>query len=160
MGLTGLNCSSWLLVWPALQWFTLKDVKSGKVHLILEWVPTVARPLRLDQVGLSLRPSPLPHPPHTHTSLLTHCYTKMLASLRRTVSPLQATQLQSLQSYKNKAVPAAALLFIHLERAHSLPVGPPLLLTFCASSQRVTWQSCFILNSWRRVGRNQKQELN
>lgn len=37
--------------------------------------------------------------------------------------PLQATQLQSLQSYKNKAVPAAALLFVHLERAHSLPVG-------------------------------------
>lgn len=64
------------------QWFSLKDIKSGKVHLILEWLPTVARSLRLDQ----------------------------------------ATQLQSLQSYKNKAVPAAALLFVHLERAHSLPL--------------------------------------
>lgn len=48
---------------------------------------------------------------------------------------LQATQLQSLQSYKNKAVPAAALLFVHLERAHSLPVGPPQLFPNCATSQ-------------------------
>lgn len=48
---------------------------------------------------------------------------------------LQATQLQSLQSYKNKAVPAAALLFVHLERAHSLPVGPPQLFPSYATSQ-------------------------
>lgn len=34
-----------------LQWYTLKDVKSGKVHLILEWVPTVSHSVRLDQVG-------------------------------------------------------------------------------------------------------------
>uniref|UniRef100_A0AAY4ESR5 Extended synaptotagmin-like protein 1b n=1 Tax=Denticeps clupeoides TaxID=299321 RepID=A0AAY4ESR5_9TELE len=35
----------------------------------------------------------------------------------------KALQLQSLQSYQNKAVPAAALLFVLLERAHSLPVS-------------------------------------
>uniref|UniRef100_G3N696 Extended synaptotagmin-like protein 1b n=1 Tax=Gasterosteus aculeatus aculeatus TaxID=481459 RepID=G3N696_GASAC len=64
------------------QWYTLNDVKSGRVHLILEWVPTVSHSVRLDQV----------------------------------------LQLQSLQSYQNKAVPAAALLFVHLERAHSLPL--------------------------------------
>ncbi|KAM3620909.1 uncharacterized protein V6R79_003616 [Siganus canaliculatus] len=64
------------------QWFTLKDVKSGRVHLILEWVPTVSHSLTLDQV----------------------------------------LQLQSLQSFQNKAVPAAALLFVHVERAHSLPL--------------------------------------
>lgn len=64
------------------QWYTLNDVKSGKVHLILEWVPTVSHSLTLDQV----------------------------------------MQLQSLQCYKNKAVPAAALLFVHLEGAHSLPL--------------------------------------
>uniref|UniRef100_A0AAQ5ZC50 Extended synaptotagmin-like protein 1b n=1 Tax=Amphiprion ocellaris TaxID=80972 RepID=A0AAQ5ZC50_AMPOC len=34
----------------------------------------------------------------------------------------QVLQLQSLQSYQNKAVPSAALLFVHLERAHSLPL--------------------------------------
>lgn len=34
-----------------LQWYTLNDVKSGKVHLILEWVPTVSHSLTLDQVG-------------------------------------------------------------------------------------------------------------
>ncbi|XP_041808275.1 extended synaptotagmin-1 [Chelmon rostratus] len=64
------------------QWFTLNDVKSGRVHLILEWVPTVSHSAKLDQV----------------------------------------LQLQSLQAYQNKAVPAAALLFVHVERAHSLPL--------------------------------------
>ncbi|KAM4740364.1 uncharacterized protein esyt1b [Anableps anableps] len=63
------------------QWFTLKDVKSGRVHLILEWVPTVSNPARLEQV----------------------------------------LQLQTLQSYQNKSVPSAALLFVYLEAAHSLP---------------------------------------
>ncbi|XP_031177387.1 extended synaptotagmin-1 isoform X1 [Sander lucioperca] len=64
------------------QWYTLNDVKSGRVHLILEWVPTVSQSVRLDQV----------------------------------------LQLQSLQSYQNKAVPSAALLFVYIERAHSLPL--------------------------------------
>ncbi|XP_070814793.1 extended synaptotagmin-1 [Chaetodon trifascialis] len=64
------------------QWYTLNDVKSGRVHLILEWVPTVSHSATLDQV----------------------------------------LQLQSLQAYQNKAVPAAALLFVHMERAHSLPL--------------------------------------
>lgn len=62
------------------QWYTLKDVKSGQVHLILEWVPAVSNTARLEQV----------------------------------------LQLQSLQAFKNKAVPAAALLFVHIDRAHSL----------------------------------------
>ncbi|CAB1315108.1 unnamed protein product, partial [Coregonus sp. 'balchen'] len=64
------------------QWYTLNDVKSGRLHLVLEWVPTVSQPDRLDQV----------------------------------------LQLQSLQSYQNKAVPSAALLFIYMDRAHSLPL--------------------------------------
>uniref|UniRef100_A0A8C7ITK0 Extended synaptotagmin-like protein 1b n=1 Tax=Oncorhynchus kisutch TaxID=8019 RepID=A0A8C7ITK0_ONCKI len=64
------------------QWYTLNDVKSGRVHLVLEWVPTVSQPDRLDQV----------------------------------------LQLQSLQSYQNKAVPSAALLFVYMDRAHSLPL--------------------------------------
>ncbi|KAM9759327.1 uncharacterized protein esyt1b [Menidia menidia] len=64
------------------QWFTLKDVKSGRVHVILEWVPTVSNAARVDQI----------------------------------------LQLQSLQSYQNKAVPSAALLFVFIEAAHSLPL--------------------------------------
>lgn len=36
---------------------------------------------------------------------------------------LQVMELQSLQSYKNKAVPSAALLFVYLERANALPVS-------------------------------------
>lgn len=63
------------------------------------------------------------------------CRENSLAKVHAAVSPLQVTQLQSLQSYKNKAVPAASLLFVHLERAHSLPVGPPQLFTRCAASQ-------------------------
>ncbi|XP_061904308.1 extended synaptotagmin-1 [Entelurus aequoreus] len=64
------------------QWYTLNDVKSGRVHLILEWVPTVSHSIQLDQV----------------------------------------LQLQSLQAFKNKAFPSAALLFVHVERARSLPL--------------------------------------
>ena len=33
------------------QWYTLKDVKSGRVHLVLEWVPTVSTAARLHQVS-------------------------------------------------------------------------------------------------------------
>ncbi|XP_056606142.1 extended synaptotagmin-1 isoform X1 [Triplophysa dalaica] len=31
------------------QWFTLSDVKHGRVHLILEWLPTVTQPERLQK---------------------------------------------------------------------------------------------------------------
>lgn len=34
------------------QWYTLSDVKSGRVHLVLEWVPTSSEPDRLDQVSV------------------------------------------------------------------------------------------------------------
>lgn len=40
------------------QWYTLNDVKSGQVHLILEWVPTVSKTVRLDQVSPYLHLSP------------------------------------------------------------------------------------------------------
>lgn len=39
-------------------------------------------------------------------------------------SLLQVMHLLSLQSYQNKAVPCAALLFVYVDRAHSLPVSP------------------------------------
>ncbi|KAJ8358689.1 hypothetical protein SKAU_G00152140 [Synaphobranchus kaupii] len=64
------------------QWFALNDVKSGRVHLVLEWLPKVSNPDRLDQV----------------------------------------LQFQSQQSYLNKAVPSAAVLFVHMDRAHGLPL--------------------------------------
>uniref|UniRef100_A0A8C2X5Y5 Extended synaptotagmin 1 n=1 Tax=Cyclopterus lumpus TaxID=8103 RepID=A0A8C2X5Y5_CYCLU len=63
------------------QWYTLNDVKSGRVRLILEWVPAVSHNDPLDQV----------------------------------------MHVQSLQSFQNKAVPSAALLFVYVDRAHSLP---------------------------------------
>ncbi|CAG06731.1 unnamed protein product, partial [Tetraodon nigroviridis] len=77
------------------QWYTLNDVKSGKVHLILEWVPAVSHPARLDQV----------------------------------------LQLQALQSFQNKAAPAAALLFVYVDRAHSLPL--------CDRSTSPQWNESF-----------------
>lgn len=49
------------------------------------------------------------------SSLLTHCTVS--------VPLLQVMQLQSVQSYQNKAVPSAALLFVYLERANALPVS-------------------------------------
>ncbi|XP_026121767.1 uncharacterized protein LOC113103459 isoform X2 [Carassius auratus] len=64
------------------EWFTLNDIKHGRVHLVLEWLPTSTQRDRLDQV----------------------------------------MKMQSSQTYENKSVPSAALLFIHLERAHDLPM--------------------------------------
>uniref|UniRef100_A0A3P9PLB5 Extended synaptotagmin 1 n=1 Tax=Poecilia reticulata TaxID=8081 RepID=A0A3P9PLB5_POERE len=87
-------------------WFTLNDVKSGRVHLILEWVPTVSNAARLEQV----------------------------------------LQLQTLQSYQNKAVPSAALLFVYVEAAHSLPVSQLLLffvITLCDRSASPKWNESF-----------------
>lgn len=36
------------------QWYSLSDVKSGRVHFVLEWVPTSSEPDRLDQVNVVL----------------------------------------------------------------------------------------------------------
>ena len=35
-----------------LQWYTLNDIKSGQVHLLLEWLPTASNADKLDQVIL------------------------------------------------------------------------------------------------------------
>uniref|UniRef100_A0A8C4Z2S9 Extended synaptotagmin-like protein 1b n=1 Tax=Gadus morhua TaxID=8049 RepID=A0A8C4Z2S9_GADMO len=64
------------------QWHPLEDVKSGRVRLVMEWVPMVSQNTSLDQV----------------------------------------LQQRSLQSYQNQTVPTAALLFLYLERGHSLPL--------------------------------------
>uniref|UniRef100_A0A674AJ88 Extended synaptotagmin-1-like n=1 Tax=Salmo trutta TaxID=8032 RepID=A0A674AJ88_SALTR len=81
------------------QWYTLNDVKSGRVHLVLEWVPTVL-------------------------------------------------QLQSLQSYQNKAVPSTALLFVYMDRAHSLPIDQltslfPISLKVCDRTHSPQWDEAF-----------------
>ncbi|KAG7257304.1 hypothetical protein CRUP_031806, partial [Coryphaenoides rupestris] len=62
-------------------WYTLNDVKSGRVHLLLEWLPTLSDTSRLEQI----------------------------------------LQYQSQQSYQNKVIPSAAVLFVYMERAHGLP---------------------------------------
>lgn len=61
-------------------WYTLNDVKSGRVHLLLEWLPRVTEISRLEQI----------------------------------------VQYQSHQSYQNKVVPSAAVLFVYVERAHGV----------------------------------------
>ncbi|TKS77599.1 Extended synaptotagmin-1 [Collichthys lucidus] len=61
-------------------WYTLNDVKSGRVHLVLEWLPRVSDLPRLEQI----------------------------------------LQYQTQQSYQNKVVPSAAILFVYVERAHGL----------------------------------------
>lgn len=77
----------------------------------------------------------------------------------------QVLQLQSLQAFKNKAVPAAALLFVHIDRAHSLSVSRPQFIdTLCTSWQKRSHVLCnlnasLLLHSWRRVEKNQKPEL-
>ncbi|KAK2851402.1 hypothetical protein Q5P01_007678 [Channa striata] len=63
-------------------WYNLNEVKSGRVHLVLEWLPRVSDLQRLEQVLL----------------------------------------YQSQQSYLNKVVPSAGVLFVYVERAHGLPL--------------------------------------
>ncbi|XP_068601278.1 extended synaptotagmin-1 [Brachionichthys hirsutus] len=63
-------------------WYTLNDVKSGRVHLVLEWLPKSSEIPRLEQI----------------------------------------LQYQTQQSYQNKVVPSAAVLFVYVERAHGLPL--------------------------------------
>uniref|UniRef100_H3C5R7 Extended synaptotagmin 1 n=1 Tax=Tetraodon nigroviridis TaxID=99883 RepID=H3C5R7_TETNG len=63
-------------------WYTLNDVKSGRVHLVLEWLPRVSDLKRLEPI----------------------------------------LQYQVQQSYQNKVVPSAAMLFVYVERAHGLPL--------------------------------------
>lgn len=59
-------------------------------------------------------------------------------------SLLQVMELQSLKSYHNKAVPSAALLFVYVDRAHSLPVRNPFKSQFFAS---VTFRDYKLLTS-------------
>uniref|UniRef100_A0A8C2JUX9 Extended synaptotagmin-like protein 1b n=1 Tax=Cyprinus carpio TaxID=7962 RepID=A0A8C2JUX9_CYPCA len=47
----------------------------------------------------------------------------------------EVMQMQSSQTYQNKSVPSAALLFVHLERAHDLPV--------CDRSTSPHWNEAF-----------------
>lgn len=98
-----------VFVW---QWFSLSDVKRGRVHLALEWLPTVTQPEKLQQVGRTVS-----HPP------------PISVSVENTLMKLtgwficQVLMYQSKSSYMNKTVPTAALLFVYLERAHELPVS-------------------------------------
>ncbi|KAL4646178.1 extended synaptotagmin-1 [Arapaima gigas] len=64
------------------QWYDLCDVTSGRIHLVLEWLPRLSEASRLEKV----------------------------------------LQFQSQQTYQNKAIPSAAVLFLYLERAHGLPL--------------------------------------
>uniref|UniRef100_A0AAX7U066 Extended synaptotagmin-like protein 1b n=1 Tax=Astatotilapia calliptera TaxID=8154 RepID=A0AAX7U066_ASTCA len=57
-------------------WYTLKDVKSGQVHLILEWVPAVSNAARLEQVGPPDRVNKL-----TQFSLLSSGWDQPMGSL-------------------------------------------------------------------------------
>ncbi|MCI4387626.1 hypothetical protein PGIGA_G00076430 [Pangasianodon gigas] len=92
------------------QWYDLNDVKSGRVHVMLEWVPRVSDPTRFEQI----------------------------------------LRYQSQQSYVNKAVPAAAILFVYVERAYGLPlkknghepvVGAELVLKNVSSRSKVAERS-------------------
>ncbi|KAG7323261.1 hypothetical protein KOW79_012963 [Hemibagrus wyckioides] len=109
------------------QWYDLNDVKSGRVHLMLEWVPRVSDPTRLEQI----------------------------------------LHYQSQQSYVNKSVPAAAILFTYIERAHGLPlkknghepvVGAELILKNVSSKSKLAERStsprwdeafCFLIHDPR-----------
>ncbi|XP_051568880.1 extended synaptotagmin-1 [Myxocyprinus asiaticus] len=119
MGRLKINLSEIISSQHINKWFSLNDVKHGRVHLALEWLPTLKQPEKLQQVLLY--------------------------------------QLKS--SFLNKTVPAAALLFVYVERAHELPlkksgkepkVGAELILggtshrtTVCDRTSSPQWDEAF-----------------
>uniref|UniRef100_A0A8C1K0S8 Extended synaptotagmin-like protein 1b n=1 Tax=Cyprinus carpio TaxID=7962 RepID=A0A8C1K0S8_CYPCA len=46
-----ISCINILIHMLWCQWFTLSDVKRGRVHVALEWLPTVTQPEKLQQVS-------------------------------------------------------------------------------------------------------------
>ncbi|XP_026068796.1 extended synaptotagmin-1 isoform X1 [Carassius auratus] len=50
MGRLKMNLSDIISSQYINEWFTLSDVKRGRVHLVLEWLPTVTQPEKLQQV--------------------------------------------------------------------------------------------------------------
>lgn len=113
-----------LAVSPWQQWYTLNDVKSGRVHLILEWLPRVSDLKRLDPVRflaakVSMVYSSMVSRKKLQLSWKMH---RNKLFLRLPSCCLQILQYQVQQSYQNKVVPSAAMLFVYVERAHGLPV--------------------------------------
>uniref|UniRef100_A0A8C1L474 Extended synaptotagmin-like protein 1b n=1 Tax=Cyprinus carpio TaxID=7962 RepID=A0A8C1L474_CYPCA len=51
MGRLKMNLSDIISSQYINEWFTLSDVKRGRVHLALEWLPTVTQPEKLQQVS-------------------------------------------------------------------------------------------------------------
>lgn len=110
---------------PFFQWYTLNDVKSGRVHLIVEWVPTVSNSVRLDEVTLYIMiliPDICMYKCE-YTYICVYILYIYITAFFLMCSVSQVLQLQSLQTFQNKTVPHAALLFVHIQGAHSLPVG-------------------------------------
>ncbi|XP_076840376.1 extended synaptotagmin-1 [Brachyhypopomus gauderio] len=50
LGRFKLSLSDLIIAQYTDQWFTLNDVKSGRVHLRMEWLPRVSDPLRLEKI--------------------------------------------------------------------------------------------------------------
>lgn len=98
------------------QWFSLTDVKSGRVHLILEWLPKASDSDSLDQVGCA-RLMCSACAPDERTDSRSHAGPFILFPC------VQVLQFYSRQSYQNKAVPSAGLLFVFIEQADGLPVS-------------------------------------
>lgn len=98
------------------QWFSLTDVKSGRVHLILEWLPKASDSDSLDQVGCA-RLVCSTCAPDERTDSCSHAGSFILFPC------VQVLQFYSRQSYQNKAVPSAGLLFVFIEQANGLPVS-------------------------------------
>uniref|UniRef100_A0AAQ5YDJ7 Extended synaptotagmin-like protein 1a n=1 Tax=Amphiprion ocellaris TaxID=80972 RepID=A0AAQ5YDJ7_AMPOC len=83
-------------------WYTLNDVKSGRVHLVLEWLPRVSDLPRLEQVGRICERSTSPRwdeafhflvrDPREETLTLSHSWGQALGSLTLPLREVLAEQ--------------------------------------------------------------------
>lgn len=135
------------------QWFSLTDVKSGRVHLILEWLPKASDSDSLDQVGCA-RLMCSTCAPDERTDSYSHAGSFILFPC------VQVLQFYSRQSYQNKAVPSAGLLFVFIEQANGLPVSILSSVSKWRTGSRL-FHFLFVFyfcKSLKRVARSQRWE--
>lgn len=87
-------------------------MKSGRIHLVLEWVPTSSESDNVDQVSFTQI---------SHQLKDLCCLATSLSSYSSLC--LQVLQFYSRKFFQNKAVPSAGLLFVFIEQADGLPVS-------------------------------------
>lgn len=100
-------------LWISVQWFTLKDTQSGRVHFRLEWLALLPNSDRLEQVWAQT------------FLLLSHIFLHFLFFFESSTLRYLLQIIQKNQSVTSKTAdpPSSAILVVYLDKAEALPVS-------------------------------------